>query len=216
MVRFRLIHSLKIILSSKVIIMNVSLDFRKSLGVAISLFCAATMSVHAQDFSEGSQAKEFGLVEEVPATFSGKVVDIACELTGDCPDNCGDANRNLGIIREADDKLIMVLKNAQFAFNGPAYDLVKYCNKQVDVDGLLIGDIEEKGAQFYMLQFIRDKGAADWTKANQWTAGWKARNPEAGGKGPWFRRDPRVLKQIKADGYFGLGHEVDQQYADEQ
>jgi len=172
---------------------------------------------NAEDFSAGSNAKEFGLQEEMKATFSGKVVDIACELTGNCADNCGDGNRNMGIIRDADDKLILVLKNAQFAFNGPVYDLVKYCNKQVDVDGLLIADPEDYGAQFYMLQFIKDKGAADWNKANQWNAGWVARNPEvAEGKGPWFRRDPRVMKQIEAEGYFGLGKEADDKYRAEQ
>ena len=171
----------------------------------------------AQDFSTGSQAKEYGLNEEVKATFSGKVVDIACEISGSCVPNCGDGNRHLGIVREADNKLIMVLKNAQFSFNGPAYDLVKYCNRSVDVDGLLVGDREEHGTQFYMLQFIKEKGTNDWQKANQWTQGWKARNPEtAEGKGPWFRRDARVLTQIQSDGYFGLGHEADQKYAQEE
>lgn len=180
-------------------------------GAALALV-AATSSL-AQDYSEGSNAKEFGLIEEEKATFSGKVVDVTCELTGDCPANCGDGNRNMGIIRDSDDKLILALKNAQFSFNGPVYDLVKYCNKEVDVDGLLIGYEEDYGAKFYMVQFIRDKGAAEWNKANKWTAGWRARNPEfAKGKGPWFRRDPRVAKQIEATGYFGLGHEADEEY----
>lgn len=168
------------------------------------------------EFSEGSNAKEYGLIEEELATFSGKVVDVACELTGDCPENCGDGKRYLGIVREIDNSLVMVLKNSQFSFNGPVPDLLPYCNKVVDVDGLLIGDPEEYSTKFYMVQFIREKGAEKWNKANKWTASWKARNPEVSkGKGPWFRRDPRVVKQIEATGYFGLGLEADEKYREE-
>jgi len=168
---------------------------------------------NAEDFSAGSKAKEFGFVDEIQSTFSAKVVDIACELTGDCIDNCGNGLRQLGLIREADNKLILVLKNGQLSFNGAVEDLVPYCNKLVDVDGLMVGDEEEFSTQFYMVQFIRDKGAPEWTPAKRWVAEWKAKNPEvAEGKGPWFRRDLRVKKQIDATGYFGLGHEVDEQY----
>ncbi|MEM9330300.1 MAG: hypothetical protein AAGA53_03175 [Pseudomonadota bacterium] len=165
------------------------------------------------EFSEGSNAKEFGFIDEEQATFSGKVVDVMCELSGNCEDNCGNGERLMGIVRDADNKLILPLKNAQLAFNGPVDDLVPYCNKQVDVDGVLIGDVESYGAKFYMLQFIKEAGAPEWSKANLWTAAWKARNPEvADGKGPWFKRDPRVAKQIEATGYFGIGHEADEKY----
>lgn len=167
-------------------------------------------------FSEGSAAKEFGLQEEEKARFSGKVVDIACEITGDCPDNCGDGKRIMGVVRDADKALVLVLKNAQFSFNGPVADLLPYCNKQVEVDGLLVGDAELYGSKHYMLQRIREAGASKWTKANKWTADWKAKNPEAAAKkGPWFRKDPRVLKQIEATGYFGLGAEADEEYRKE-
>lgn len=173
-------------------------------------------TAYTQDYSEGSNAKEYGLQEEEKATFSGKVVDVLCELSGDCADKCGSGSRLFGILRDGDNQLVLVLKNAQFQFNGPAEDLAPFCNKNVDVDGLLIGDQEFYGAKFYMLQFIREAGASEWTKANTWTAAWKARNPEiANQKGPWFRRDPRVLKQIEATGYFGLGHEVDEKYREE-
>jgi hypothetical protein len=186
--------------------------------VILSALLAGTVLAQAQEgkFSQGSEAKEFGLWEEEKALFSGKVVDVACELTGDCPDNCGDGNRIMGIVRDADDVLVLVLKNAQFSFNGPVEDLLPFCQKQVDVDGLLIGDEETYGVKYYMVQKIRDKGAPEWQAANKWTAAWNARNPEAAAeKGPWFRKDPRVRKQIEATGYFGLGAEADQQYREE-
>lgn len=194
-------------------------NFQKTLVVALlagSLSISATSAFAEGEYAEGSKAKEFGFEEEEKAVFSGKVVDITCEVTGDCLDNCGGGKRLMGIVRDSDNKLILTLKNAQFAFNGPVDDLVPYCNKQVDVDGLLIGDQEIYNAKFYMLQFIREAGAPKWNKANLWTKAWRKRNPDvAKGKGPWFKRDPRVVKQIEATGYFGLGHEADDKYRTE-
>lgn len=187
------------------------LGFLTSFSAAVAF--SASLAFAEGEFAEGSNAKEFGFQGEEKATFSGKVVDVTCELTGNCADNCGNGKRLMGIVRDVDNKLILPLKNAQLAFNGPVDDLVPYCNKKVDVDGVLVGDPEFYGASFYMLQFIRDAGAPEWSKANLWTAAWKARNPDAAdGKGAWFRRDPRVLKQIEANGFFGLGHEADEKY----
>lgn len=166
----------------------------------------------ADDFAKDSKANTFGLSGEQKAAFSGKVVDILCELSGDCPENCGDGKRNLGIVRDADNALIMVSKNAQFEFNGAADDLLPYCNKAVDVDGLLIGEDPGVKAKVYMLQLIRLKGETDWNKAELWSEAWMKRNPGAAGKGPWYRRDRRVKKQIERDGYLGLGLEVDKKW----
>jgi len=120
----------------------------KELAFGLSLlagFGLVTGAANAEgEFSAGSNAKEYGFFDEEKATFSAKVVDILCELTGDCRDDCGAGNRHLGIVRDADDKLIMVLKNAQFSFNGPAEDLLPYCNKAVDVDGVLFSGIRQK------------------------------------------------------------------------
>ncbi len=180
-------------------------------GAAFAL--ALPASALAQDFSEGSNAKEWGLAGEEKAMFSGKVVDFLCELAGDCADNCGGGNRNLGILRAKDNKLIAVLKNRQPAFNGAAEDLLPYCNKDVDVDGVLIGDDEVVKAKFYMVQFIREAGQSEWKKTTLWTKQWAKKNPEfAKGKGPWFRRDPRVAKQIAATGNFGIGKEADEKF----
>ncbi len=185
------------------------------LAAALSSLALFTGAAMAEDFSKDSKAGTFGLSGEKKATFSGKVVDILCELSGDCPANCADGKRNLGIVREADGKLIMVAKNAQFEFNGAVDDLQPYCNKNVDVDGLMIGNDPGVKAQVYMVQLIRLKGDAEWNKAELWTKAWDKRNPGAKGEGPWYRRDPRVAKQIKKNGYLGLGHEADKKYQEE-
>ena len=179
-------------------------------GLSASL--AVATGANAANFSEGSQAKSWNLNGEEKALFSGKVVDVLCELAGNCVENCGDGNRNLGIVREADGKLVLVLKNSQPAFNGAAEDLLPYCNKQVDVDGLLVGDDEVVAAKFFQVQRIRVSGEEKWNRANLWTKRWAEKNPDAKGKGPWFRRDPRVKEQIAKDGHFGLGHEEDRKF----
>ena len=194
------------------------MKFLKSL-LTLSLLFGLNNSGFAEEdgpFSKGSTAKTFGFQEEEKALFTGKVVDVLCELSGECADNCGNGNRLLGIVRDADNKLILPLKNGQFSFNGPVEDLLPYCGKAVDVDGIMVGDAEVYGSKFYMVQKIRDAGASEFRKANLWTKAWAKRNEEAAKKkGPWFRKDPRVLKQIEATGYFGLGHEADKQYAAE-
>ncbi|MEM8658162.1 MAG: hypothetical protein AAF813_12150 [Pseudomonadota bacterium] len=169
----------------------------------------------AQDFSEGSNAKEWGLYGESPAFFAATVVDPLCELTGDCPENCGDGRRQLALLRAADDVLILPLKNNQPAFTGAANEMLAFCGQAVEVDGLLITD-EDLGAQnVYLLQSIRAEGDAEWIKANKWTKDWAAAHPEAEGKGPWFRRDPRVKAEIAREGWLGLGAEADAAFLEE-
>ena len=68
----------------------------------------------------------------------------------------------------------------------------------------------------YMLQRIREKGSKKWSKANLWTRKWAEKNKDAKGKGPWFRRDPRVKKQIEATGYLGLGPAADEAFRKSQ
>ena len=67
-------------------------------AVATSFFVMSP--AFAEKFSEGSKAKEFGFEEEEKALFSGKVVDVLCEVAGECTDNCGNGARQLGILRD--------------------------------------------------------------------------------------------------------------------
>lgn len=173
-----------------------------SLIAAATLACAPAL---AQDFSEGSNARSWNLYAEKPATFAAKVVDITCEITGDCVPNCGDGNRQIGLLRAADGALVYPNKNAQTSFNGATADLLPYCGQDVEVDGLLIEDPDLGARNIYLVQTIRVAGDGEWSKANQWTKRWAEKNPDASGKGPWFRRDPRVNAAISENGYLGLG-----------
>jgi hypothetical protein len=187
----------------------------KAIFAVCAVIIAATPAT-AQDFSEGSKANSWNLAGEEKAKFSGKVVDILCELAGDCADQCGGGVRQLGIVRSSDNALIPVLKNGQPLFNGAIPDLMPYCGAMVDVDGLLIKDETAGGPGFYQIQLIRREGEAEFQKANLWTRKWDEDHPEQAGKdGPWFRRDPAIANQIEKDGYFGIGAEADKKYIEE-
>ena len=178
---------------------------------------AATMcatAVAAEDFSANSEAKSWKLYAEVPARFEAKVVDLVCELTGDCPADCGAGKRQMGLLRTADNQMIFPMKNSQAAFTGAAVEFQPFCGQTVEVDGLMIDDPEIGANNVYLVQRIKADGA-DWIKANKWTKQWAKEFPEAKGKGPWFRRDPRVKEIIANEGHLGLGLDADKKYIEE-
>ncbi len=176
------------------------------------LIAALPASVLAQDFSETSEARSWNLFAEQPARFEARVVDLLCEVTGDCPENCGDGVRQLGLLRAADGALVYPNKNGQPAFTGAADELLPFCGMDVEVDGLLIEDEYVGATNVYLVQRIRAVGAEEWTRANAWTRNWADANPDADGDGPWFRRDPRVLALIEERGYLGNGMSHEEAY----
>ncbi len=175
---------------------------------------ALALPVSAQDFSEGSEARSWDLYAEVPAKFDATVVDLLCHLTGDCPEDCGAGRRQIGLLRSADNVLILAMKNNQPAFTGAAVDLVPFCGQAVTVDGLLLDDPDLGARNMYLVQTITAAGAEPVT-ANRWTKVWAEQNPDAAGDGPWFRRDPRVNAEIAQSGYLGLGLETDEAFIKE-
>ena len=189
---------------------------RTILAAALSLLIALPAAAEGE-FSEGSQIDGWqNLSGREPALFRAKVVDILCELTGECAEKCGDGRRQMGLVREADGKLILVAKNMQASFNGAAVDLAPYCGQTVTVDGLLVGDPDVAPVKVYQVHLIQREGSDKWAKARRWTRRWDRENPEAKGKkGPWFRHDPKVEAAIEAEGWLGLGPEADAKFIEE-
>ena len=165
---------------------------------------AAALPAAAQDFSAGSEARSWNLYGEQPARFEATVVDLLCEVAGDCANQCG-PQRQLGLRRDADGVLVYPNKNGQPAFTGAAVELAPFCGTAVEVDGLLVEDPDLGATNIYLVQRIRAVGDDTWQTANRWTKAWADDHPEAEGKGPWFRRDPRVNALIASEGYLGLG-----------
>jgi hypothetical protein len=182
------------------------------LRLALTLSLTALPAL-AQDFSSNSEAKEWGLYGEQKARFEAEVVDLLCTFSGDCPDDCGAGRRQLGLLRTADDTLILPLKNAQPLFTGAATELAPYCGKLVEVDGLIVENPDTGSQNIYLIQMIREAGG-EWVTTDKWTETWKAANPDATGDQPWFRQDPRVNAAIAENGYLGLGLETDKEFID--
>ncbi|MDB2407930.1 hypothetical protein N9W17_05365 [Jannaschia sp.] len=181
-------------------------------GLLFASLCALIAApAAAQDFSEGSEAKSWNLYAEVPARFTATVSDPLCELAGQCSETCGDGQRQLVLMREADGVMVFPLKNGQPAFTGAAVELAPFCNQRVEVDGLMIDDAEIGAQNVYLIQRLREPDG-EWMRANQWTKVWAEQNPDAAGRGPWFRRDPRVRSEIETNGWLGLGLEVDEAF----
>ncbi len=194
----------------------------KRMIMAVALLAAplaATPALAEGEFSAGSQANSWSLLGEETARFEGKVVDALCALTGDCPADCGAGMRQMGILRIADGRFLLTNKNGQPAFTGATVDLAVYCGKTVEVDGLLVGDREVTpglgNGRLLQVQTVRVVGEDAAKKTNLWTKDWAERNTDVGGKGPWFRRDPKVMEQIETHGRLGLGAEEDQKYIEE-
>ena len=184
----------------------------KQLFVAALLASLAVPAWAEGEFSEGSEAKSWGLLGEESARFEAVVVDVACELTGDCPASCADGARYLGLRRTSDDVLLMASKNLQGVFTGAVEDLLPYCGQTIEVDGLLVGDEDTIAAKVFQVQRLRAPGG-EWIKADRWTKAWNAAHPDlAAVKGRWYRKDPRVLREIEAEGYLGLGLETDREF----
>ena len=148
-------------------------------------------------------AQKWGLIGEKVVRFDARVVDLLCELTGDCPENCGGGKRQLGLI-DASGKLSPVFKNV-VPFAGAAAELLDFCGKTVTADGLMSTN---RGATIFSLQFVREAPDGTWRKSNRFLRKWATTNGvEADSKAAkaWFRNDPRVKALIAKEGKLGLG-----------
>ena len=163
--------------------------YRKIL-VAAGVLVAGAISVNA--------ATEWGIDNEKKTRAEAKVVDLLCEITGNCVPNCGNGKRQLGLLFD-NGKLVPAVKNFE-PFAGATNDLIKYCNKRIVADGLMISSPK---MPLFAIQFSRLAPDGKWSRANQFGKDWSKAN---GGKSSnqWFREDPRIKALIKEQGVFGI------------
>jgi len=162
----------------------------KKFLVLSTLFFSLSLSAHA--------ANEWGIDGEEKARFEVKVVDIACELSGNCPANCGDGKRQLGLLKD-DGTLLLVAKNLDI-FAGGTSDLAPFCQKKIIADGLLI---KNEKMNLFALQFLRLAPDGEWRKANSFIKNWAKNNPGKDSE-EWYRNDPLVQAEIAKRGVFGI------------
>ena len=145
----------------------------------------------------GARAADgWGLENERLLELRGKVVDLLCELTGDCPEGCGQGKRQLGILT-AEGRLIPAAKDNVF-FAGAVPDLLPLCGREVHADGLLI---ENPAMPLYFVQYLKPAPDAEFIPTDAFLAEWTARHGEAE---EWWRADPTVKGVIEKDGVLGI------------
>lgn len=148
-------------------------------------------------------AESWGLPGEEKARFEATVVDARCELTGDCPADCGGGKRQLGLLT-ASGELILPLKNT-VPFAGTTGELQEFCGKRIVADGLFATN---RGVRVFALQFLREAPDGDWRRANRWLNRWAEENsvaPDSPEAQQWFRHDPAVKRVIGRNGKLGVG-----------
>jgi len=147
-------------------------------------------------------AEEWGIDHEKTVRFEAKVVDILCELSGDCPADCGGGKRQLGLLRD-DGRLILPTKNFDI-FAGATNDLQPFCNKKIIADGLMI---ENPKMPLFTLQFKRLAPDGKWQRANWFIRDWaKANNVKRDSDiaEQWYYNDKKIAETIKRDGVYGI------------
>lgn len=146
--------------------------------------------------SPAMAANSWNLPFETVVEIEAKVVDVACTLTGDCPDKCGGGKRQLGLLTK-DGKLRLAAKGA-VNFAGAVPDLLPHCGQTVFADGLLI---ENPAMTIFMVQNLRLSKDEDLKPARAFAKEWQAKHGKAK---EWYRADPLVKKIIEADGVYGI------------
>jgi hypothetical protein len=147
-------------------------------------------------------ADKLGIPGEEEVTTQGKVVDVSCELTKDCPAQCGAGKHQLGI-KTADGKLLLAEKNA-VNFMGSTRDLLPYCGKDIWVDGVTTNNY---GTRLLMVQRYKTSEKDEWRDANQSIIEWaKAHNvkPDSEQAENWMRNDPTVKTAVAKKGRAGV------------
>lgn len=159
---------------------------------ALALVLAAVSTVQA--------ASEWGIEHEKIVRFEAKVVDVLCELTGDCPADCGAGERQLGLVRD-DGVLVLAVKNFD-PFAGTTHDLAPFCGQRITADGLMIDD---PLMPLFALHFKRLAPDGEWAKANWFTRDWAQTHGGTHKRASqWFRKDSAVRSHIAKFGVFGL------------
>lgn len=159
-------------------------------GLLVAMFLAGSATAPAQ------AAEAWNIPHEKAVVLKGRVVDALCHLTGRCASDCGGGRRQLGLVM-ADGSFRLVAKS-NIDFAGAAPDLIDYCGREIEADGLLI---ENPAITLFFVQGIRTDPAAAFIAAERFKAEWEARNGKAE---EWWRADPEANRIIAEDGPLGI------------
>jgi len=147
-------------------------------------------------------ADSLGVSNEQLLMIEGKVVDLACELTHECPLDCGAGKRPLGL--KTDDGKLYVAAKSNTIFAGLGHDLASYCGSEIIADGLTTSNY---GSTLLMIQRFKPNEAADWIETNKFATDWaKQHSTDPAGKQTeeWYRNDWIAKRLVAEHGKTGL------------
>ncbi|MCX8505415.1 MAG: hypothetical protein ORN98_02220 [Alphaproteobacteria bacterium] len=147
-------------------------------------------------------AELLGVTDEKPLQIKGKVVDIACNLTSQCPPHCGEGKRQLGLV--TDQGVLYLVAKSSAIFAGAVTDLLPFCDQQIEIDG---STTTQFGATLLYVQRLRLVGSEAWLDSENFTKDWAKTNklaPHDMKLAEWYRQDKTVAAAIKARGRLGV------------
>lgn len=141
-------------------------------------------------------AEAWNIPHETATILRGRVVDALCHLKGRCTPDCGGGKRQLGLTLANGTFRLVAKSNIDFA--GSVRDLIGYCGREIEADGLLI---ENPAVTLFFVQAVREGPSQPWIPAERFKADWEARNGKAA---EWWRADPDANRIIAEDGPYGI------------
>ncbi|MBX2886947.1 MAG: hypothetical protein KTR32_43770 [Granulosicoccus sp.] len=148
------------------------------------------------------EVQKWGISGSEVAEFSGEVVDVLCEVSGNCAEQCGAGTRQLGI--KTDQGTILIAKDLNL-YTGAAEELWPFCSQQLVVNGQFT---ESGSTRFFQIQNVRNPDGP-WMSTTRFLEAWAEKNGKSVSDAKrWYRQDPRVTTVLERDGLLGLGPDV--------
>lgn len=141
-------------------------------------------------------AEPWNIPYETQIVLKGRVVDALCHLKGRCAPDCGAGKRQLGLVLNDGTFRLVAKSNVDFA--GATFDLIGYCGREIEADGLLI---QNPAATLFFVQGVRADPGAPFTPAERFRSEWEASHGKAA---EWWRDDPGANRIIAEDGPLGV------------
>ena len=152
------------------------------------------------------EVQKWGISGVEVAELSGEVVDVLCEISSNCTDQCGAGSRQLGI--KTKEGMVLIAKDLNF-YTGGVEELWPFCNQQIVVNGLFT---ESASTRMFQIQNVREPDG-EWMTTTRFLQTWADRNGKTIEEAAqWYRHDERVKAVLERDGVLGLGLEADEDY----
>jgi len=149
------------------------------------------------------EVQRWGISGVEVAELNGEVVDVLCELSGNCAEQCGAGSRQLGM--KTDEGIVLIAKDLNI-YTGGAEDLWPFCSQQLVINGQFT---ETGSMRVFQVQNVREPGGP-WMRTTRFLETWAEKNGQPlSSANRWYRQDPRVKTILERDGRLGLGPDAD-------